>query len=83
MNTGAKGSRNGQAKLTEEDVMLIRRCAEERTVLAARIAELNAETAAAQREKMALSNRQLAEKFGVHHRVIESIIYGAAWAHVA
>ena len=83
MSVGARGSRNGQAKLTEEDVVLIRRCAEERTALAARIAELNAKTAAAQREKMALSNRQLAEKFGVHHRVIESIIYGTAWAHVA
>lgn len=80
---GARGSRNGQSKLTEEDVKLIRLCAEERAALVGRIAELNAKTAAAQRERKALASSRLADKFGVSRRVVESIIDGTAWAHVA
>lgn len=33
------GSRNGNARLTEEDVVLIRKCAEERAALAAKISD--------------------------------------------
>ena len=76
------GSRNGNARLTEDDVVLIRKLADERAALAAKIAECQRGIVEARRDRQRISNRQLAEKFGVHHRVIESVIYGSAWAHI-
>ena len=76
------GSRNGNARLTEEDIVLIRKCAEERAALAAKISDCEKRIADARKDRQRISNRQLAEKFGVNRRVIESVIYGSAWAHV-
>lgn len=82
MSGRCSGESNGNAKLTEEDVSLIRQCAAERAAITARITEYERGLMEAREEKRRISNRQLAEKFGVHHRVIESVIYGTAWAHV-
>jgi hypothetical protein len=82
MSGRCRGSSNGNATLTEDDVVLIRACAEERARLNAQIVEHEAELARVREEKRRISNRRLSEKFGVHHRVIESIVYGSAWAHV-
>jgi hypothetical protein len=82
MSGRCRGSSNGNATLTEDDVVLIRACVEKRAWLNAQIVEHEAELARVREEKRRISNRRLSEKFGVHHRVIESIVYGSAWAHV-
>lgn len=56
------------AKLSEDDIRLIRACVEERERLRAQAAEL--------------SNAKLAEKFGVHEATIEKVLSGVTWGHV-
>lgn len=56
------------SKLTEEDVRRIRDLMAERTLLYQRAADL--------------SNRAIADKFGVHVRTIDRISTGESWGHV-
>ena len=63
-----RGSDLPHAKLDEHDIALIRDLVAERNRLRRRAA--------------ALSNRALAEKFGVHHRTIEKLISRETWVHV-
>lgn len=63
-----RGSDLPQAILTDEDVQLIRQAQAERNRLRAQAAQL--------------SNRALAEKFGVHHRTIDRITSGHGWTHI-
>lgn len=56
------------ASLTDEDVRLIRALVEERRRLIA--------------EARKLSNKLIAEKFGVKERSVERIISGEQWGHV-
>ncbi len=64
-----RGSALPQAKLDEDDVRLIRSIVADRTEL--------------DRRRAAMTNRALAEKFGVTHSCIDKITEGMAWAHVA
>jgi len=64
-----RGSQLPHAKLTEDDVVLIRQLAEERDRLRA--------------EASQLTNAKLAEKWGVHVRTIDKITAGEHWGHVA
>ena len=82
MSGRCNGSTNGNAKLTDCDVILIRKCAEERTSIAARIKEHERELELARRQRRQLNSASLAEKFGVSRRLIESVISGSAWAHL-
>lgn len=59
LGTFVNGSRNGRAKLTEADVLEIRRLRNEGVIV-----------------------RKLAEQFGVHKNMIQSIIYRKAWTHL-
>lgn len=63
-----RGSELPWAKLTEDDVRLINELIAERNKLKAQLS--------------ALTNRAIAEKFGVHIRTIDSITGGWAWTHV-
>lgn len=63
-----KGSEHYRAKLTEDDVRLIRDAVEHRRGL---LAEANK-----------LSDKNLAEKMGVTRSAIGRIAYGNAWSHV-
>lgn len=63
-----RGSELPSAKLTEHDVILIRQLIEERRKLARKIKEL--------------SNKKIAEKFGVHLRTIDRVSNGETWRHV-
>jgi len=63
-----RGERHYNAKLTDEDVRLIRKSEIERRRLREELAQL--------------SNRALADKFGVTQRCIERVL-GEGWSHVA
>lgn len=64
----SRGERHYRAKLTEDDVRLIREAAEYRAKLLA--------------EAASLSNASLAEKFDVTPSAIGRILYNGAWGHV-
>jgi len=57
------------AKLTEDDVKMIR--------------ELMAEREYHRRQASHLTNAKIAEKYGVHQRTIDRISAGENWGHVA
>ena len=63
-----RGSELPQAKLTEDDVRLIRQAVEERERLRA--------------EASRLTNKSLAGFFNVHQRTIDKITEGHGWTHV-
>lgn len=63
-----KGSELTWAKLTEPDVKIILDCVDERNRL--------------REEANRLSNKSLAEKFGVHIRTIDKVMSGETWGHV-
>lgn len=64
-----RGSALPHAKLTEDDVRLIRQLHEYKR---REIERLNRE----------LSAKGLAEKFGVHYRTVEKVLMGETWYHV-
>jgi len=64
-----RGSELPWAKLTEDDVALIRQLVDERERLRS--------------EASALTNARLAEKFGVHVRTIDRVTTRENWGHVA
>lgn len=57
-----------QSRLTEDDVRTIRELIDQRSELLLQAREL--------------SNRKIAERFGVHFRTIERIATGETWGHV-
>ena len=63
-----RGETHYKAKLTNDDVRLIRLMIAERGQVRAQLAQM--------------SNKALAEKFGVTKRAIERIASGEGWAHV-
>lgn len=63
-----RGSDLPHAKLSEDDAAYILRCVERRERL--------------RKEAATLSNRALAERFGVHHRTIDKLTAGYSWTHV-
>ena len=63
-----RGSQLPWAKLNEEDVRHIRLLIEHRESL--------------KRQAAAISNKRIAEKFGVHLRTIDKISAGHGWTHV-
>lgn len=63
-----RGEQLPHAKLTEEDVRLLRKCVVERERL--------------RKQANELSNQRLAEKFDVHVRTIEKVLQGYSWFHV-
>ena len=70
-----RGSELPHSKLTEDDVRLIRQLVAERTELVRRARQLRDES-------RKLSNRHIAEKFGVTSRTIERLLSGEQWGHV-
>lgn len=64
-----RGSELPWAKLTEEDVSLIRELVRERDALKAQLREL--------------TNAKIAEKIGVHVRTIDRVTTYEGWRHVA
>lgn len=64
----ARGEELPFAKLTKDDIKLIRECIAERERLRAEAAQL--------------SNASLAEKFDVHQRTIDRISQRRGWIHV-
>lgn len=64
-----RGSQLPFAKLTEDDVALIRAIVEDREATKAKLREV--------------TNEKLAEKFGVHIRTIDRVTTGESWGHVA
>lgn len=67
MTTTKRGSQLPHAKLTEDDVRLVRELVDERDRHKAIAA--------------ALTNRKIADKFGVHVRTIDRITAGNGWGH--
>ena len=63
-----RGESHCRAKLTSEDVRLIREAAEYRAKLLA--------------DAAGLSNEKLAEKFGVSRSAIGRVLYNGGWGHV-
>ena len=63
-----RGSELPWAKLTEQDIQLIRELVEERERLKA--------------QARALTNARIAEKFGVHVRTVDRVTAGETWGHV-
>ena len=63
-----RGQQHYRAKLTDDDVRALRQIVADRRQMAARLA--------------ALSNRALAEKFGVTTACVERVIYGQTWSHI-
>ena len=57
-----------QSKLTDDDVLMIRELVNIRDDLKLQASQL--------------TNKCIAEKFGVHHRTIDRITAGGAWSHV-
>lgn len=66
--TVKRGSQLPQSKLTEDDVILIRKLIDHREEL--------------KRQASQLTAKKLAEKFGVHYRTIDRIATGEGWSHV-
>lgn len=64
----ARGEKHYRAKLTDDDVRLLRACDVERREHLRKAKELSSE--------------KMAEKFNVSKRAIEAIYYGQAWNHV-
>lgn len=64
-----RGQDHYRARLTDDDVRALRQIAAERRELLDRLA--------------AISNRALAEKFGVTAACVERVIYGQTWSHIA
>jgi hypothetical protein len=64
-----RGSQLPWAKLTEDDVALIRAMVDEREATKARLRDV--------------TNAKIAEKFGVHVRTIDRVTTGEGWGHVA
>lgn len=64
----SRGESHYRAKLTNDDVRLIREAAEYRRKLIA--------------EAASLSDANLAEKFGVSKSAIGRVLYSGAWGHV-
>lgn len=75
MNYHLRGSELPHSKLDEDDVRLIRQLVAERTELVRRARQLRDES-------RKLSNRRIAEKFGVTSRTIERLLSGEQWGHV-
>ena len=63
-----RGSELPWAKLTEEDVLLIRQLIAEREVMKARLREV--------------TNAKIAEKFGVHQRTVDRVSSYENWRHL-
>ena len=63
-----RGSELPQAKLTEHDVQLVLELVLHRDDL--------------KNQLRCLTNKSIAEKFGVHQRTIERITSGGGWGHV-
>ena len=57
-----------QAKLTNDDVLLIRQLVHDREMTKKQLSKI--------------TNRHIADKFGVHVRTIERITAGSGWCHV-
>jgi len=57
-----------QAKLTNDDVLLIREVVEYRNKLKEELSQM--------------TNKKLAEKFDVHYRTIDRVTAGENWCHV-
>jgi hypothetical protein len=68
--TAARGTALPQSKLDEEKVAAIRSAARQRANLRKYITEN-------------LTNDALAAEFGVHPRVVEKVLSGETWSHVA
>lgn len=68
--TAARGTTLPQSKLDEEKVAAIRSAARQRANLRKYITEN-------------LTNDALAAEFGVHPRVVEKVLSGETWSHVA
>lgn len=68
MTNHKRGTEHYKAKLTPEDVILIRKLAEERLMHVNQAREL--------------SNKKIAEKFGVNASTIDKIVNIRAWAHI-
>jgi len=66
--TAKRGSELKQSKLDESDVRLILDLVEERECLKAKAKRL--------------TNKKIAEKFGVHFRTIDRITQNIGWTHV-
>lgn len=63
-----RGEQLSHAKLTDDDVRLIRDFVDEREKLKARL--------------KGMTNASIAEKFGVHTRTIDRVTTGENWGHV-
>jgi len=63
-----RGEELPQSRLTDDDVRTIRELIDQRSELL--------------RQARELSNRKIAEKFGVHFRTIDRIATGETWGHV-
>lgn len=63
-----RGSELPQAKLDESDILLIREIVSERNKLKQQLRQM--------------SNKSIAEKFGVHIRTIDRVTAGYSWGHV-
>lgn len=63
-----RGAEHYKAKLTPEDVILIRKLAEERVMHVNQAREL--------------SNKKIAQRFGVNASTIDKIVNIRAWAHI-
>lgn len=64
-----RGSQLPQSKLCEDDVQMILQLVLARDDL--------------RRQMMCLTNRAIADKFGVSHKTIQKIAAGDIWAHVS
>lgn len=63
-----RGSQLPQSKLTESDIELIRLILHEREIMKNQLKQI--------------TNKSLAEKFGVHQRTIDKVVVGESWVHV-
>lgn len=63
-----RGSQLPQSKLTESDIELIRLILQEREIMKNQLKQI--------------TNKSLAEKFGVHQRTIDKVVVGESWVHV-
>lgn len=84
-----RGEEINNAKLTDDDVRLLRACAEERARLtlavADRMAELERITREVEdlrRQRAEISNAMLAEKFGVTRATVLRVVNRETWRHV-